>query len=135
MTEMSNQVKGLESKIAEVASESSAEPARVEVLLDRYGATARLIAAHERDTPVLFDEAPAFGAAEIDWIARNEQVVHLEDVILRRTPLAITGQLTKSLLERIGRIVGAALNWNDERIDAEIARTLGVLESRHGVRF
>ena len=121
--------------IAEVASESSAEPARVEVLLDRYGATARLIAAHERDTPVLFDEAPAFGAAEIDWIARNEQVVHLEDVILRRTPLAITGQLTKSLLERIGRIVGAALNWNDERIDAEIARTLGVLESRHGVRF
>ena len=56
-------------------------------------------------------------------------------MILRRTPLAITGALTRPLLNRIGRIVGAALNWNDEGTEAEIARTLCVLESRHGVRL
>lgn len=121
--------------IADVTRESGAEIARVAQLLDRYGATARAIAGHEGATPELFDDAPGFSAAEIDWIARNEQVVHLEDVILRRTPLAITGALTRPLLNRIGRIVGAALNWNDEGTEAEIARTLCVLESRHGVRL
>ncbi|TDH39077.1 glycerol-3-phosphate dehydrogenase/oxidase [Pseudohoeflea suaedae] len=121
--------------IAEVARESGAEKARVERLLDRYGSTARAIAVHEGGKPDLFGDAPGFSPAEIDWIARNEQVIHLEDVILRRTPLAITGQLTRALLGRIGRIVGDALNWNDETTEAEIARTLRVLESRHGVRF
>lgn len=120
---------------AGVSARTGAGKERVAQLLDRYGATANEIAAHEGANPVLFEDAPGFSEAEIDWIARNEQVVHLEDVILRRTPLAITGQLTKPLAERIARIVGAALNWNDDTVAAELAGALDVLEKRHGVRL
>jgi glycerol-3-phosphate dehydrogenase len=121
--------------IASVSAQSGSGKERVAQLLDRYGATANEIAVHEEANPVLFEDAPDFSEAEIDWIVRNEQVVHLEDVILRRTPLAITGQLTKPLADRIARIVGAALNWNDDTIAAELAGALEVLEKRHGVRL
>ncbi|RWK24706.1 MAG: hypothetical protein E5X49_07660 [Mesorhizobium sp.] len=37
--------------------------------------------------------------AEIDWLARNERVVHLPDIVMRRTVLAITGRLSQRDLE------------------------------------
>ena len=117
--------------VAEVAGQSGASEARVEQLLERYGTTARAVALHEGAAPIPL--AGAMSEAEIDWIARHERVGHLEDILLRRTVLAITGQLSLPLCQRIAEIAGAALGWDAARVAQEVARSRAVLASRHGV--
>ena len=105
--------------------------ARVEQLLERYGTTARAVALHEGAAPIPL--AGAMSEAEIDWIARHERIGHLEDILLRRTVLAITGQLSLPLCQRIAEIAGAALGWDAARVAQEVARSRAVLAARHGV--
>lgn len=121
----------------ETIVQTGIERDRAACLLDRYGTTARAIAAHETVTT---DTRPIVGAAnhrtaEIDWIARNERVCHLEDVVLRRTQLAITGELTRAGLEQIAAIAAGALGWSDSRTKSEIETVVRVLAGRHGVRL
>ena len=69
---------------------------------------------------------------EVDWIARNELVVHLSDIVLRRTTLAIEGRLKLEGLREIAGLAGAALGWNAERIASEIEDVVIQLEKFHG---
>jgi glycerol-3-phosphate dehydrogenase len=117
--------------VAVVAGQSGASEARVEQLLERYGTTAQAVALHEGAAPIHL--AGAMSEAEIDWIARHERVGHLEDILLRRTVLAITGQLSLPLCQRIAEIAGAALGWDAARVTQEVARSRAVLAARHGV--
>ena len=119
--------------IAEVADRSGAGPERVGQLLDRYGTRARAIVIHEGSTHDALPDAPDISRAEIDWIARNERVEHLEDILLRRTSLAITGRLTADLCRQVCEIAAASLGWGDARQNEELARVADVLAKRHGV--
>ena len=56
----------------------------------------------------LLADTPDYTLAEIDWLARNESVVHLADIVMRRTVLAITGRLSRRALDQIADIVAAA---------------------------
>ena len=116
---------------------SGAAPERLEILLDRYGTTATEVATHEAAQSGSQPIVPGsdFTEAEIDWIARGEMVVHLEDIALRRTQLAITGRLSAAALERMAAVAAAALGWDAGRISREIAATRAVLETRHHVRL
>ncbi len=115
------------------AQDSGAARTRVETLLERYGTTAQAIARHEGAAPVRLTDAPDFTEAEIDWIARNEHVVHLSDILLRRTPLAISGQLTPRLCHHVATCAAAALGWDTQRKQAELGKLATVLAERHGV--
>lgn len=108
---------------------------RLELLLDRYGTTARQIALSEGRAPVFLAGAETFSVSEIDWIARNEHVVHLEDILLRRTPLAITGQLSRALCDEVCEIAGRALGWSETRRAEELAAFERVLSRGHGVNL
>lgn len=119
--------------VGDLAAQTGATPGRVEDLLDRYGTTARAIARHEGAAPVFLEGADTVSEAEIDWIARTEQVRHLEDILLRRTQLAITGQLTGALCLRICQIAAAALGWSDAKAAEELDRARAMLAKRHGV--
>ncbi len=61
--------------------------------------------------------------AELIWAAQYADVVHLDDLLLRRTRLGLTlpdgGQ---GLLEQIHEHCGPALSWNDATWQAEINR-------------
>lgn len=60
--------------------------------------------------------------AELRWAARDEGVVHLDDLLLRRVRLGLLlpgGGV--ALLERIRRIVQPELGWDDGRWKAEAA--------------
>lgn len=115
--------------------ETGLDPERLSILLERYGSRAAAIAAYEATAGEshAIEGSADHSAAEIDWVVRNEQVGHLEDVILRRTQLAVTGRLTHRGLTRIADIAGEALGWDDTRRNGEIRRVLDVLERRHGV--
>jgi glycerol-3-phosphate dehydrogenase len=125
--------KGRADWIAGRAAATGAAPARVAELLDRYGTTAEAIAAHEGPSPDRLPDAPDHSRAEIDWIARNERVVHLEDIALRRTTLAITGRLTPALCRALADVAAHALGWSPARRQAELDRLADLLAKRHGV--
>lgn len=58
--------------------------------------------------------------AELRWAARSEGVVHLEDLLLRRTRLGILlPQGGADFMERIREICQAELGWDDARWEVE----------------
>ena len=121
--------------IEEVTVTSGALQDRVAVLLDRYGTTARAVAQHEGASSAILQGAAETSGAEIDWISRHESVHHLEDIVLRRTQLAITGHLSYVGLNGICSIAAKALGWDKARANMELERVRNILEKRHGVHL
>ncbi len=68
-------------------------------------------------------------------MAKREKIVHLDDLVLRRTLLAYLGQLTRPLLEELADRLGESLGWDGAQKKAEVSRTLEILADRHGVRL
>jgi len=59
--------------------------------------------------------------AELRWAAKHEAVVHLDDLLLRRTRLGLlTADGGARHLERIAAICRPALGWNDARWNDEV---------------
>ncbi|MEF2553298.1 FAD-dependent oxidoreductase [Aurantimonas sp. A2-1-M11] len=110
---------------------------RLEALLERYGTTALAIAHHRCDYSdgERLPDARSTSLKEIDWIARNEDVVRLEDIVLRRTNLAVTGMLTARDIEAIAIVAAAALRWSPERRSTEIAAVTKTLTETRRMRL
>jgi glycerol-3-phosphate dehydrogenase len=116
-----------------VAAETGVTAERALELLDRYGSTARAVAAE--DAGARLPDAQDWSEGEIARIARVEQVVHLTDIVLRRTPLAITGGLTGRDLARIAEVAAGVLGWDAARLVQELANAREVLVTRHRLRL
>ena len=122
--------------IARVARETGLDGARIATLLDRYGTTAHAIARHEVGYgPERLPALPGVSHAEIDWIARHERVVHLADIVMRRTTLAVEGRLTMPDLDAIAEVAATALGWDDERRCEEVAALAARLRDVHRMRL
>jgi glycerol-3-phosphate dehydrogenase len=72
---------------------------------------------------------------EIAEMAKREKIVHLDDLLLRRTLLAYLGQLTRPLTEEHANTLGNALDWTETQKKAELVRTIEILADRHGVQL
>jgi glycerol-3-phosphate dehydrogenase len=72
-------------------------------------------------------------AAEIAWLIRNEHVVHLSDIVLRRTPLAITGRIDTTLINRVADIAAQELGWTEDQTAQERQALTAELRDYHGV--
>ncbi len=109
---------------------------RADTLLSRYGTTASAILDHAATSPHRDSErlsnADHYSLLEIDWIARKEFVVHLSDIVLRRTTIAIEGALTMAGLEDMAKVAAAALGWDLARAEAEIDDVRTTLRDFHG---
>lgn len=108
-------------------------PERREQLLVRYGTRARDVAAFVAagDDTLLVDGR--LSTRELAWMVENEHVVHLADVILRRTDIAFTGDATPEALSEVAAALAAAAGWDDATTDAEIASCRDELAVRFGV--
>ena len=123
--------------IGETAAQSGISEARASQLLSRYGTTARAMLGHKSEWADAhrLPDADDHSLAEIDWIARNELAVHLSDIVMRRTTLAISGKLTMRDLEAIAGVAAKALGWDAARVASELTTTSSMLLKDHGVRF
>ncbi len=123
--------------LAEAASALRVDPRRLDRLLSRYGTTALRIAQHE--SPWSGEQglpnSRDYDLAEIDFIARNEFVEHLADIVMRRTTLAIGGGLTLSDLSRIADVAARALGWDRPRVEWEIDQVVTQLVGRNQMRL
>lgn len=104
-------------------------------LAELYGTRAedvlRFCAGRRDDVPL----APGIEttAAEIAFLARSEFVHGLADILLRRTPLAIRGDVSVVLVERVAAVLAAVLGWTDDRRRREVERFVADLGDFHGV--
>jgi glycerol-3-phosphate dehydrogenase len=109
-------------------------PERLTTLLERYGTGADRVAAYLQAGP----DAPlachaGYSRREIEFMAVEERVVHLDDLILRRTLMGLLGEVNRPLLEELAAIVAPVLRWSEQEAAAEVERTVQLLEKVHGV--
>lgn len=111
------------------------DTARAAYLSDLYGTRAsevlRFCLGRDDDLP-LAPGCPTT-AAEIAFLARNELVVCLGDVLLRRTPLSIRGEISSVLAARVAGILARELEWDEVRTTNEIDTFVTDLAYYHGV--
>jgi glycerol-3-phosphate dehydrogenase len=106
------------------------------LLFDRYGTRAREVAAYLlAGQDASLEHCADMTRREVAFLAGAEKVVHLDDLILRRTMLAYLGRLTRPLVEELADALGEALGWPNSEKKTELERTLQILADRHGVRL
>ena len=109
---------------------------RLQTLYNRYGTRTEAVATfinRAADEPL--KSLSEYTRREIAFLVQSEKAIHLDDILLRRTMLAMLGYLTKANVEEIADAMGAALGWSVEQKTAEVERTLRLLADRHGVRL
>lgn len=108
----------------------------LEKLLERYGTEAEAVSSFmvkDNDQPLDFHMD--YTIKEILYLIENEYVVHLDDLILRRTTIALKGELTYLLLREIGTIMGKVNNWPNNTLEEEINRTVEILSRKHNLNL
>lgn len=122
--------------IQRVARETGLSSVRVGILFERYGTYAEQFAKDISQRPdSLLKNAPSFSRNEIEFIVRHEKVTRLNDLILRRSNIAMLGNLSYELLEEISLIIAGVLGWDAERLENEQAQTLALLKRNHGLNL
>jgi glycerol-3-phosphate dehydrogenase len=106
---------------------------RARVLLNRYGTKAARVIADVGDGDTPLAAVPGYSRGEIAYLARTEQVVHLTDVITRRTTIAFRGLITAEAARELADVLAAELGWSDERRQQELERAVAELRENHGV--
>ncbi len=109
---------------------------RVLILLERYGTRAVEVIAFiiaDSDSPLAHH--PAYSRREIQFLASCEWIMHLDDLILRRTLIGMLGELSADLLNELAKTVAPVLNWSPDQLQAEIERTMQIFKTIHGVNI
>jgi glycerol-3-phosphate dehydrogenase len=125
----------VESWLSTTCTNFEISPERARHMLDHYGSNAEtvLIACDEfpDDSPLAIN-CP-YTVSEIAHLIQSERAVHLPDILLRRTDLAITGNISSEIISRIAVIAAKCLGWDDAKREQEIASLVSELNEFHGV--
>ncbi len=123
--------------LARVGEETGLAADMLDTLFYRYGTGAATIAAYMAagdDAPL--KTLPAYTRRELAYLAQQEQVVHLDDVLLRRSLIAWMGQASSAaVLTEIAAVVGEALGWDAAQQAAEVRRTAAIFADQHAVEI
>ncbi|MDP6524317.1 MAG: glycerol-3-phosphate dehydrogenase/oxidase [Kiritimatiellia bacterium] len=122
--------------LAQLGDSTGLDESCLSLLLYRYGTSAQRVAEFITAEPDKSLENHAkYSQREIEFIVRNERVFHLTDLVLRRTSIALLGELTRPLLDELAAITGAVLGWSQEETQADIERTIAILADKFGVNL
>ncbi len=112
---------------------------RAKELFDRYGSRAAYVASficrEIGDNDSCLDNHSGYSHGEIVFLTRCEYIMHLADLILRRTLMAILGEISLGLIVELSHVVGDELGWSDSTRKDEIDCFISVLSQKHGVRL
>ncbi len=82
-----------------------------------------------RTAETLLPHVPLEGDALLAHAAAHEMVVTLADAVLRRTPLAATGDPGDAALAHAASVVGTTLGWDAARVASELGATRQVIRA------
>lgn len=105
----------------------------IERMFERYGTRASEVLAAMPPQPRELTGAPGYYREELAHLARTEAVVHLDDLILRRTSIAFEGLRGPEILDQVTQAVAAELEWDEERCAFEITRAAEILRLQHRI--
>ena len=120
--------------IERVASVKAISSRRAETSLERYGTWADDILQSRgggADRPLA--SLPDYGVQELRTIVRREQVVNLTDLVFRRLPIAVSGRLTREVVEEMAGIAADALGWSDKERERQVEIVCRIASKRHGI--
>ncbi len=109
-------------------------PERAQHLIEHYGSQAddvALFCQSAQDVPL--SETCPYTEAEIIWLLRTEFVETLSDIVLRRTALAITGQVSAALLDKLGALLAAERDLSPQEITDQTQTLIHELSEFYGV--
>ncbi|MBJ8338461.1 glycerol-3-phosphate dehydrogenase/oxidase [Antrihabitans sp. YC3-6] len=108
-------------------------PYRVKHLLDRYGSLLDEVMELAKAQPELLaplTDAPSYLQVEIVYAAAAEGALHLEDILARRTRIAIEyPHRGKNCAEQVARLVAPVLGWDAADIDRELETYLARVDA------
>ena len=107
---------------------------RLRQLFERYGTRAADFAGYisrANDEPLA--HYPGYSRREIEFILKAEKPGRLDDLVLRRSVIAMLGGLNRDLLDELAELTAQALGWSAERRQQEIGHTVEVLRHKHRV--
>ncbi len=109
-----------------------ADRQRVRTLLARYGTRAGEVLAflaQGKDAPLR--STAELTVRELAWMAGQEHVAHVADVLIRRTSLAFRGLATAQLAHEIAGHLAPRLGWDAHQAQLEAQDALALLAERH----
>jgi len=119
--------------LAQMAASKGLSAGRMVELFARYGTDAEAIAGFIAASP---DEAlphAAYSVRELQFLIREEAVEHLDDLLLRRTTLAVSGELSLDMMDAALDLLTQDKNWMLAHRASERVRFLTLLNERHGI--
>ncbi len=120
--------------MSELAKRTGLDALRVKTLVERYGTKAVMVAGYlVKSTDTLLDYHPEYSRREIEYIASEEHVVSVGDILFRRTSIAISGALSLPLIDEITNIVAAVKAWDTARVEQDRSDLLYRLSYYHGL--
>jgi glycerol-3-phosphate dehydrogenase len=121
---------------SKVLKEHHISRARLESLFEIYGTgVVEMLEYCGRDEDSLLQNYAEMSVGEIEFIIKNEDVVHLDDLILRRTFIGMLGRTSKSGLGELANITARTLGWSEERKEMEIDLMIQILKTKHRMHF
>ncbi len=108
---------------------------RLENLFTWYGTKTSQILERYTDQLTSLNTLPEITTGELIWILDGEDVLHLDDLILRRTTLAKLGRISVESLEEIGEICALMLGWPPELLKAELKRYQEIMLKNHRLQY
>ena len=122
-----------------IVLEMGLDTQRIKELFDRYGTRAASVASfifkEIEDNDSCLDNHVGYSRGEIVFLTRCEYVFRLEDLILRRTLLAMLGDISVGLIVELSYVVGDELGWSENTRKQEIDNVISVLAHKHGVKL
>jgi len=119
--------------IAQLAQQYALPVPRVTQLVKRYGSRAVPLLSLLRDDDRPLHHHADYSATELRYLTEHEQVCQLEDLLVRRTSLAIGGELTPPLIQEISLLMAQTMNWSEHQRIQQLQRCCASLARFHGL--
>ena len=100
------------------------DEARVDTLLTRYGTRAIDFLRAEEPGEAPLTSLPTYTRSEIVTMVTTEHVMHLEDLVLRRTGLGFTGSVTRDVAHELATILADVHQWTENDVKKELDTVL-----------
>ena len=125
---------GIDELVSRLARERGLAYDRARALVERYGTRAfRMTGWPGSGSERMLASLPGYSREEIAFLAAEEKVERLDDLVLRRSTIAWLGRASRPVLEELCDIVGETLGWDSAARRAEVERVERLLRERHRV--
>ena len=114
---------GRDAVVKQLAEQYALSADVVTQLLDRYGCNRGMLKCVAADNGAQTLQSIAnYRIGEVRYMCEHEFVAHLDDILFRRSTLALVGRAADAVITEIASIAAPIMGWDAAAEQAEIAR-------------